>query len=456
MSLFVDRYQAGQALARKLSEYDIPDDAVVLGLARGGVPVAFEIARHLGIALDVFVARKLGVPAQPELAMGAIASGDVQVLDERLIGLLALSEARVDEVIARERLELQRRETAYRGERKPLKLAGKTVIIADDGLATGASMAVTLEAIKVQNPARIIVAVPVAPRQSVEAFEGRVSQMVCLATPEPFYAVGVWYEDFGETTDDEVRRLLSTFVRAAPAEGEGQEGGPATISLRDEEEQPVTIDTGSVVLEGTLCLPADARGVVLFAHGSGTSRFSPTHRQVAQRLHQSQLGTLLIDVLTADEELIDHRTRHLRFDIELLADRLVGAIDWLVTGARTQRLEIGLFGASTGAAAALVAAARRREAVRAVVSRGGRPDLAGAFLEKVHAPTLLLVGGFDEVVIALNEEAMTRLGARPRELRLISGATHLFSEPGALERVAEQAGSWFQRFLGQASHIEAR
>jgi dienelactone hydrolase len=212
------------------------------------------------------------------------------------------------------------------------------------------------------------------------------------------------------------------------------------------QERPVRIPAAPVVLDGDLAIPSPARGMVLFAHGSGSSRHSRRNRAVAATLHAGGFATLLMDLLTADEDVIDQRTRHLRFDIDLLAGRLVAAIDLLARELTTERLPIGLFGASTGAAAAISAAAERPSVVQAVVSRGGRPDLAGAALDRVKAPVLLLVGGEDEPVIALNQTALARLKA-VKELVVIPGATHLFEEPGTLEQVADDATRWFERFL---------
>ena len=213
-------------------------------------------------------------------------------------------------------------------------------------------------------------------------------------------------------------------------------------------EREVRVPVGEVVLEGNLTLPPGVRGVVLFAHGSGSSRFSPRNRAVAGVLNQGGLGTLLIDLLTAQEEERDQWTRQHRFDIGLLAGRLVGAIGWLTQAADTRDLRVGLFGASTGAAAALIAAARQPAIVGAVVSRGGRPDLAGDALSYVQAPTLLIVGGADTPVIALNETALAQLRAE-KQLTIIPNATHLFEEPGALEEVARLARAWFLSHLVQ-------
>ena len=208
----------------------------------------------------------------------------------------------------------------------------------------------------------------------------------------------------------------------------------------------VHVPAGAVSLEGNLLIPGLATGVVLFAHGSGSSRFSSRNRSVAEVLREGGMGTLLLDLLTQEEELVDTRTAHLRFDIELLADRLVAAVQWLAREKATERLKVGLFGASTGAGAALVAAARLPDRISAIVSRGGRPDLAGAALPNVKAPTLLIVGGDDKPVIQMNQQAYERMTA-PREIVIVPGATHLFEEPGALETVARLARDWFQRYL---------
>lgn len=211
-------------------------------------------------------------------------------------------------------------------------------------------------------------------------------------------------------------------------------------------ETAIRVTAGSVTLDGDLIVPTAAHGVVLFAHGSGSSRFSPRNRFVAEELNAAGLATLLIDLLTPSEEAIDVQTAHLRFDIELLATRLVAATDWLRNNADTRSLPVGYFGASTGGGAALVAAAQRPNDVAAVVSRGGRPDLAGAALPNVQAPTLLIVGGDDEVVIGMNEAARAKMKC-PVELVLVPGASHLFEERGKLEEVAQLARDWFLRHL---------
>jgi putative phosphoribosyl transferase len=228
----------------------------------------------------------------------------------------------------------------------------------------------------------------------------------------------------------------------------------STIEDRSEE-RVVRVVAGPVTLEGNLTLPAGARGVVLFAHGSGSSRLSPRNRYVARLLNEGKLATLLIDLLTPDEAVIDVQSAHLRFDIGLLAERLIGATDWLTQYPDSRHLEVGYFGASTGAAAALVAAAERPRVVGAIVSRGGRPDLAGPALARVQAPTLLIVGGDDTPVIELNRQAFTQLRGEKR-LAIIPGATHLFEEPGTLEQVAWLAREWFESHLAPAEALAPR
>jgi putative phosphoribosyl transferase len=227
------------------------------------------------------------------------------------------------------------------------------------------------------------------------------------------------------------------------------------IATRAFADDQVRVEAGPVQLEGNLIIPEEARGAVLFAHGSGSSRHSPRNRFVADRLHEAGLATLLIDLLTEEEGAVDQYTAQHRFDIGLLAERLVGATEWLAKDRRTAGLSVGHFGASTGAAAALVAAARLPHVVSAVVSRGGRPDLAGDWLLSVQAPTLLLVGGDDEPVIGLNEEALSPLAAPIKKLVIVPGATHLFEEPGELEEVARLAADWFARYLDLPAEAKA-
>lgn len=461
---FQDRREAGRLLARKLGRYK-DANGIVLALPRGGVPVGYEVALALRLPIDVFIVRKLGAPGQPELGIGAVAPGGVLVLDVDTINALGISREAIQRIATIEVDEVERRLARFRGRRPSPELAGKTVIVVDDGLATGVTATAAVRALRQANPKEIVLAVPVCAAQTADALESEVDQLVCVETPPNFGAVGLWYRHFDQTSDEEVIELLEQ-ARLAYEGHENQsnaQGEPASSALQDRVRgqvaaplrQEVEISSAGVTLQGDLMLPEQPLGVVLFAHGSGSSRLSPRNRYVAGVLHNASFATLLMDLLTSEEELIDNQTRHLRFDIALLAQRLAGAIDWLGARRETAHLAVGLFGASTGAAAALVAAANRPEKVRAVVSRGGRPDLAGAALPHVEAPTLLLVGGLDQPVIGLNRQAMEHLSA-PNKLVIVPGATHLFEEPGTLEEVARLAAAWFTDYLAPPTQDTAQ
>lgn len=397
---------------------------VVLGLPRGGVPVAAEVARALGAPLDVVLVRKLGVPSQPELAMGAIGEGGVRVLDEDVLRVATVRPDQLDAVERRERVELDRRAQRFRSGRSPVPVEGRVVIVVDDGIATGSTARAACEVVKRRGAMAVILAAPVAPPSARHELGPLVDELVLLETPDGFGSVGQWYRDFHPTTDDEVVDLL----RAAPT---------AATSSR-----AVDVAVAGVHLAGDLVVPPGARGVVVFAHGSGSSRHSPRNRAVARWLQEDGFATLLFDLLTPEEEA----NRGNVFDIRLLGSRLASVTRWARTQADLAALPVGYFGASTGAAAALWAAAEPDLNVSAVVSRGGRPDLAGPRLALVAAPTLLIVGGRDEVVIDLNRAAARELRCR-HELTIVRGATHLFSEPGALEAVADLARHWFADHL---------
>jgi putative phosphoribosyl transferase len=421
---FRDREDAGRRLAERLSRYR-DERPAVFALPRGGVPVGYEISRSLQVPLEVFVARKLGAPGQPEFGIGAVAPGGVRILNEEVVRRLGIPEDYVERITERETTEVERRMHLFKGERPEVR--GRTVILVDDGLATGVTARAAIQALRRLEPRRIVLAAPVCAAQTAEVLAPEVDEIVCLETPPDLGAIGFWYRDFSQTSDEEVIELLER-------------------ARSESEERPVRVPADQVELEGTLGVPEGASGVVLFAHGSGSSRHSPRNRYVARALREAGLATLLIDLLTPEEEELDLRTAHLRFDIGLLAKRLAAATDWSMENPRTQNSKVGYFGASTGAGAALVAAAQRPDSVGAVVSRGGRPDLAGDALPLVKAPTLLIVGAEDVPVIRMNEEAMERMGGETK-LEIVAGAGHLFEEPGALEEVARLASGWFTRHL---------
>jgi putative phosphoribosyl transferase len=420
--MFANRADAGRQLAARLTH--IPKEhLVVLGLPRGGVPVAFEVASALGAPLDVIIVRKLGVPNQPELAMGAIGEDEVRVLNEEVIRAARITASEFATVESAERVELARRAARFRGGRDRLSLAGTTALIVDDGIATGSTARAACQVARAHGAKRVILAAPVASPGAPARLRDDADEVIVLAAPESFYALGQFYDDFSQTPDEEVIRLLER--------------------ARQPRDDDVIVETSGARLPGHLTVPTGARAVVLFAHGSGSSRHSARNRFVAEVLNRAGLGTLLFDLLTDDEA----RDRNNVFDIELLAGRLVEATHWLLAGPVADDTAIGYFGASTGAAAALWAAAEPSVRIEAVVSRGGRPDLAAARLEAVRAPSLLIVGGNDDAVLDLNRRARAMMRCET-ELRIVPGATHLFEEPGTLAEAAELARDWFVAHLG--------
>jgi putative phosphoribosyl transferase len=440
---FKNRADAGRQLAKQLRAFANRKEVAVLGIPRGGVAVAYEIATALHVSLDIFLSRKLGVPGHEEFAFGAIAAEDGRYLDEQIIRAAKISPQEIERITAEARATLNRRAAEYRGNRQPVQVAGRIILLVDDGIATGASVYAAIKALRQMKPALLVLAVPVIPSSTYAWLHSMVDQMVILSAPDDFFAVGQFYEDFSQVQDDEVVTLLQRAERLSSTPG------PVSPSASQEVNREVSIDLGTVQLEGDLSVPPNALGLVLFAHGSGSSRRSPRNQYVAKVLQSRGIATLLFDLLTHEEDVIDQRTSEPRFDIGLLAQRLTGASRWVEQQTATRNLAIGYFGASTGAAAALVAAAQLPDLVTSVVSRGGRPDLAGDSLRQVRASVLLLVGGEDKLVIALNQQALQKLHSEAKQLVVVPGATHLFEEPGALEQVAGAAADWFVRYLTQ-------
>jgi predicted phosphoribosyltransferase/alpha-beta hydrolase superfamily lysophospholipase len=424
--MFTDRADAGRQLAARLLDAGI-EMPVVSAIPRGGVPVAAQIAASLDAPLDVVVVRKLGVPWHPELGFGAIGEEHVLVTNDELIGALGLDADDVEGVVRLAREELATGVEAFRGHGSAVDVHGRIALLVDDGVATGYTALAAIEVLRRRGAARVIVAAPVASPIIVPTLRAAADDVVILDEPQAFAAVGQFYRDFGQVSDEEVRRSLDAFTTSRRPVEHTQDGA-------------VELSIDGVSLPGVLDVPDDADGIVVFAHGSGSSHRSIRNRSVAGVLQASGLATLLFDLLTP-AEAADRRNV---FDVELLARRLVDATRWVRDRAIVRGRPLGCFGASTGAAAALWAAADLGDDVAAIVSRGGRPDLAMPRLGAVVAPTLLIVGSADETVLELNRAAQRTLAA-PSELAVIWGATHLFEEPGALAEVSTLAADWFRR-----------
>ena len=424
---FRDRREAGRLLAREVVEAEIlepgSENVAVVGLARGGVEVADEMAAALRAPLDALAVRKVGHPWQPEYGIGAVAPGGIHYIRTR-DGLTA---EEVHEAVRRADEAAEDLDARLHEHSPPLRIAGMTCLLVDDGLATGGTMVAAVRWARMQDAARIIVAVPAGAVETVLRLEREpdVDALACLVSPTAFGAVGFWYEDFHQVSDVDVCTMLDA-------------ARDRQTTRRSDE-----IAIGDIRLPADLTVPPRPVGWVVFAHGSGSGRLSSRNRSVAAALNRAGIATLLFDLLTRDEEL-DRRNV---FDVELLGDRLAAATRWLVLQPEARGLPIGYFGASTGAAAALVAASELPDDIHAVVSRGGRPDLAFAGLDCVQAPTLLIVGSADPAVLELNRAASRLLTCR-HEVAVVPGATHLFEEPGALEHVASLAAAWFTSVFG--------
>ncbi len=459
--VFRDRTHGGRLLAEKLERYRA-ERPIVLGLTRGGVPVALEVARSLGADLDVIVVRKIGAPECPEYAIGAIAEGGAVYVRREALPEVGLGDDDVAALAEHEAVELARRVRVYRGDRPMPDLAGRTVIVVDDGVATGATARAAARAARQRGASHVVLAAPVIAAGSEPELRSDFDDVVAVDLPEPFIAVGLWYERFGQVSDEEVLGCLRRSREAPDAKGEelwdgkwiGPESGDPP-SAPEKETLAIPFDGspfGPGVLDADLFLPVGAKGLVMFVHGSGSTRHSPRNRLVARAMQHAGFATLLFDLLTPAEAAEDDVTARLRFDIDLLTARVGAATRWVSALPRTRGLRLGYFGASTGAAAAIAAAAESPELVAAVVSRGGRPDLVPAMtLERVRAPVLLVVGSRDDEVLRLNRSVLPHLATA--ELAVVPGATHLFEEPGALEAVARLAAEWFARRLEEPTTI---
>ena len=438
VALFADRHAAGKAVAEALTEYAGRPAVVVLGMPRGGVVVARPVADALNAPLDVVIARKVGVPGIAEVALGAIAYGSERIVPDKVAGFIGVPRHVVEAIAERERVELRRRSALYYGGRVPPDLRGRTVIIVDDGFATGATLRAAAAAVRRQQPRRVVAAVPVGSGAHCADVRASVDELVVLTTPDPFTTVSAVYDHYPQVTDREVFELLGWSAQDAPPEAD------PVVPEVDERSVNVPLAASPGGLAADLGLPnAPEKGLVIFAHGGGSSRNSYRNRYLAGRLRQAGFATLRVDLLLEEEQEADDQG-DLRFDVEWVGGRLRSVVEWAVRERIAGWERIVLFGASTGATAAVLTAAACPDLVSAVVSRGGRVDLAGSALGRVRCPLLLIVGTDDPETLIANRKALG-VSQNTARLKLIPGAGHTFEEPGALGAVGEAVVRWLDR-----------
>ncbi|GAB2887624.1 phosphoribosyltransferase family protein [Nocardioides pacificus] len=438
MTVFLNREDAGRRLAAALAHLR-HEDPVVLGIPRGGVAVAAEVSRGLCATLDVVVVRKLGVPRQPDLAMGVVGEGGVVIHHQQVIAEQHIAGHDLADARRREDAEVARRARRWRRGAPRVALAGRVVVLVDDGMATGATMQTACRVVLAEGARRVVVTAPVASSDAVELLADLADEVVVLGTPATFSSVGEWYVDFEQVSDDDVTRVLTE----GPAGRTCADVHVPVVSVLPEARSDLTSQlTQGDRLGGLLTIPPAAAGIVVFAHGAGSDRSSARNGHIAEELCHLGLATLLLDMLTPDEA-----AEGADIGVEALGARLVAVCRWLALDPRTAGLPVGLFGAGSGAAAALVAASDPAAGIRAVVSRGGQLEQAADRLPKVSAPTLLVVGGADTDVLTGNEQAQHRLGSL-NELVVVPGAGHFFEEPGALDAVSRVTSHWFTERLG--------
>ncbi|MFC7327305.1 phosphoribosyltransferase [Marinactinospora rubrisoli] len=425
---FTDRAEAGRRLAERLRALAVTDP-IVVALPRGGVSVGAEVARRLRVPLDVLVVREIGLPGHPELGVGAVAEDGHACFDDAILARLGVARERFAAAVESERAELARGLAIYRAGRPAPRLAGRDVIVVDDGAATGGAARAAVRMARRQHPARLVLAVPVASQPAVERLRAEVDHLVVLTAPDTFRAVEEWYRSADRLTDDQVTALLA----------ELHDLGPGA-----ESERAVRVRARDVHLDGDLVIPATSRGTVVFALGRG--RAGARIRAVAAAMRRAGYATLLLDLLTDTEEPDEEEPGGDGPRTAVLAERLEAAVRWLRRAAVTASRPVGLFGAGAGAAPALITAADRAEDVAAVVTYGGRIDLADTALPGVRAPTLVLLQSGESFLRELAEWALGRIGAR-HEIRVVPGAEGLLGRPEGAREASAAAAEWFGRYL---------
>lgn len=423
--MLFDLAEMARRLAAQAADLSL-DDPLIVAQSLDSLPLAYEISQLMDIPLDVVSVRRMGAPFNPEYPIGAVAANGGCWMNDVVIDYLGLGPAELKDWIEFQRQELKVEMSWVRRVLPPLSLVDRTVILVNRGMVSGGATLAALREVRRQSPTRVIVAAPIYSPSSIENIRLETDEWVGGECVTDLNLINEWYRGAPVPSYEVLEEVLAMAAQNGRTEIYGHE---------------VTVEYQEVQLRGLLARPNGQKGWVIFAHGSGSSHRSSRNQQVAERLNQEGFGTLLFDLLTPEEAAVRSQV----FDVQRLSNRLLMATRWLDDHYNEGDLPIGYFGASTGAAAALIAAAELGKRIFAVVSRGGRPDLADDFLVHVKSPTLLIVGGKDETVMALNKMAMQRMGHC--EVMTVAGATHLFEEPGALDQVQDLAADWFSRQL---------
>lgn len=435
---FKDRKHAGKLLADKIALTSFnKNNTIVIAIPRGGVPVAYEIALELKLPMDIILVKKIGAPYNPELATGVVGENNEVFYNTDLLRYLGYDHYDVEPMKEMALAKLKKHSEIFRQGFLPLILEDKDIILVDDGVATGATMEMAVQLLRKKRVKNITIATPVSSPDAFEKLSQLVDKVVAVSTPANLTSVGEWYDDFAQIETKEVVKILNEFY-----------AGQEFLSP-----QEVNITEGSLSLAGQLYQAKKNKSWIIFAHGSGSSHKSVRNNIVAQELSQAGHGTLLFDLLTLEED----ESYNNRFNVSLLTKRLLMATLWLINSKYyIKGTPIGYFGASTGSAAALMAAANSPldYPLYAITCRGGRPDIVDdKILSNVQVPTLLIVGGEDHEVIKLNEKASIYI---PNcRVVIVPYATHLFEEAGTLEEVTRLAIQWFDEHVlsGPASML---
>ncbi len=452
---FTDRTDAGRRLAQALAPFE-DKNPLVVALPRGGVPVGYEVARALGAPLDVLVTRRLTTPEDQETGFGAIGPGGVRYLDSARIQDLGITDRQLEALAADASAEVEARSRCFRGTSRPLSVRNRIVILVDESITDGSTARLAARILRSLGPKRLILATPVAPPGTLEALRDEVDGLVFLISPEEVGDLGQWYREHPTITDGDVEAYLH---RAHKDLERLAERGRRPPEVRVEHPEPmaqraVKIKLGGTTLNGLLAIPEHAQGLVLFGHSSGSNRYTPRNQQLAEKLRETGLATLQVDLLTPGEAAEDVRTQRFRSDIQTLSRRVSGIVDWLAAHPAAKVLPVAFHGTGTSAALGVVAARQRPGRVQALIACSGRMDLVQATLDELDVPSLLIVGEEDTETLEINRHALQALRG-PAELVLVPETGPIFEAPEVTERMADSIADWCRQHLPGLKTLQA-